>query len=264
MRPNCVRTPSDGGRPLAADVDHWVGKLVEAVEPSEIVLFGSGATHRLGPRSDLDFLLLVERDTRGAEKRARRALGRRRAIDTAAEPWEDGNWAAAAIDAGDWRSGAAASGVTLYRDGRLISYTETGLRPGPFPERDLKPTSREAADTAYDLRRYADDCLRDAQWHAGHINGPTSRHRAAALCRRAASSALQAAVLGNRVGDCRKRTIPEAAEKVRSGGIRLRAGAAELAELDRWRKWGFRGENLPTPKQSYAAIVTAASIVADA
>lgn len=58
-----------------AILDQIVARLVEAVDPERIVLFGSAVKSAAGPRSDVD-LLIVDREPFGSQRSRRRQLGR--------------------------------------------------------------------------------------------------------------------------------------------------------------------------------------------
>lgn len=58
-----------------AVLDEVVERIVQAVDPETIVLFGSAATREAGPGSDID-LLVVDREPFGRERSRRRQLRR--------------------------------------------------------------------------------------------------------------------------------------------------------------------------------------------
>ena len=72
--PMVVRETGTGAASPAV-LDEIVGRLVEAVDPETIVLFGSSAAGEAGPGSDVD-LLVVDREPFGAGRSRRRQLRR--------------------------------------------------------------------------------------------------------------------------------------------------------------------------------------------
>jgi addiction module HigA family antidote len=74
MPPMAVRETGVGTESQAV-LDEIVERMVEAVDPERIVLFGSSAIGEAGPGSDVD-LLVVDRKPFGPERSRRRQLGR--------------------------------------------------------------------------------------------------------------------------------------------------------------------------------------------
>jgi predicted nucleotidyltransferase len=60
-------------------LDEMVQAIVQHVDPERIVLFGSRATGKVGPDSDVD-LLIVERESFGPTRSRRRELARIRRL----------------------------------------------------------------------------------------------------------------------------------------------------------------------------------------
>ncbi len=54
-----------------------VARIVEVANPEKVVLFGSAARGQGGPRSDLDFLVIVPPDLKGPRRRVAGAIYRR-------------------------------------------------------------------------------------------------------------------------------------------------------------------------------------------
>ena len=71
-----METPPSLRAPTDADVQDAVARLVEALDPLRVVVFGSAAWGGAGPGSDLDLLVVLPAvgDKRAARVEARRAL----------------------------------------------------------------------------------------------------------------------------------------------------------------------------------------------
>lgn len=44
--------------PAEADLDEIVGRIVQVADPERIIMFGSAASGRMGPKSDVDLLVV--------------------------------------------------------------------------------------------------------------------------------------------------------------------------------------------------------------
>ncbi|CAN5859367.1 hypothetical protein BH20GEM1_BH20GEM1_00830 [soil metagenome] len=74
-RPPMIVRETGVGLGSQAVLDEIVERVVEAVDPERIVLFGSSATAEAGPGSDVD-LLVVDREPFGRQRSRRRQLRR--------------------------------------------------------------------------------------------------------------------------------------------------------------------------------------------
>jgi predicted nucleotidyltransferase len=59
MKGSGKQSALDSSSPLGRQVAEVTRRILQAVRPRQIYLFGSGARGRLGPDSDLDFLVIV-------------------------------------------------------------------------------------------------------------------------------------------------------------------------------------------------------------
>ena len=165
MRINCTPTPRRDGKPEPDDIDRLSDAATRVRGLQALYLFGSGATGKLGPRSDLDIAITIDpqkRSTkpkrmdpvehsrrigavarareRGIETALRKAIGWRRAIDFVFLAPHELNRGASADD---FVHGIRTQGLRPVINGEQIPFTQAAANgppaPGAEPERPVQP-----------------------------------------------------------------------------------------------------------------------------
>lgn len=95
-------------------IDEMVRRIVEAVHPDKIILFGSHARGEAGPDSDVDLLVVAP----SAEDRAQRLRPLYRALRGLGVPKDVLWWTAEEID--DWRNVRGHFINRVLRDGKVL------------------------------------------------------------------------------------------------------------------------------------------------
>ena len=262
MRRQCARTPRTAdGRPQADDVDDVVERLARTELAHEIILFGSGATHRMGPRSDLDFYIITngnaDRDTRRA---LARAVPQNRAVDLVFDTILGAE--RAAEYAGLIRE-IANNGVTMFHRGRRRSWETAGARPGPNPSRTGRVRELEKWIRESEQVDAAEEDWRAANGYRRRKKRAFTNHRIGFLSRRAAVHALRGRTekAGHTWSQGSK--LQELLRSVENATrTELWTGTdAELQGLANMHKWLFTGEADPSDDETARALSSAARIL---
>ena len=262
MRRACKRTPRDeGGRPVASDIDELVERLAQCDATGEVILFGSGARHELGPRSDLDISIITTRPVEPETTRElQRALPANRAIDLIVDSTAD---AERLVLHDSLTQAICDEGITLYRQSRQRPWTASGTAPGPNPGRHRQTADTDLWDEVFGQQEVAEASWAAANGYHRRKTAAYTNHRIGFLSRRATAHALRAALRKAKVPAPVKTdvktlaSITAAQTQIQLAGV----GPEQLAAIDRMHKWRFVGEADPTANEALETLETAARVL---